>query len=73
MSVQIMSGEPRKEQVFLRYWWSQYDATQQRLYVLVFRKTGRDSKGHTIHRPQLTAFQLLPNSGREKMARLIVL
>lgn len=67
-----MCGEPRKEQIVLRFWWSQYDPVLQQLYILVFHKTGHDNNGVSIHRPQLAVYQLLPNASFEKKVDLML-
>ncbi len=65
-----MSGEPKKEQVFhKRFIWSQFDKTNQRLYVVYFRKHGKNPAGGTIYKPFLTAYQFTTQTTNQFMVR----
>ena len=69
--LQIMSGEPKKEQVFYKkFIWSQFDKINQRLFVVYFRKHGKISSGHATYKPFLIAYQFDSNTAVQFMVSL---
>ena len=70
-ALQIMSGEPKKDNLFhRRFVWMQFDHTHQRLYLIYFKRHGRDELGHSVHQPYFTAYQFI--QGTAKMSEMMV-